>query len=172
MRLRASQLSGSVGSHGMLESEGDWLPGVRVSPPWPYLIRLPLLRAVTDMADKRVYRLTQNSGFVKVGGAADWNVIRQAGCPGRLRRQPAINRLSLQSLAVPGRGSALRGWPWWVHRPVADADPWPGPAPVRSAAARRPTVASRPQPQPRSSFSDSNRSGGSKWGVAHWLKDG
>jgi hypothetical protein len=65
MRLRASQLSGSVGPHGMLESEGDWLPGVRVSPPWPYLIRLPLLQVVPAVPNKRVYRLAQNSGFVK-----------------------------------------------------------------------------------------------------------
>jgi hypothetical protein len=50
---------------GLLESEGDWLPGVRVSPPWPYLIRLPLLRVVPAMCNKRVYKLPQNSGFVK-----------------------------------------------------------------------------------------------------------
>ena len=50
---------------GMLESEGDWLPGGRVSPPWAYLIRLPVLRVVPAMHNKRVYRLTQNSGLVK-----------------------------------------------------------------------------------------------------------
>jgi hypothetical protein len=48
-----------------VESECEWLPGVRVPPPWPYFMRRPLLRGASALLNKRVYRLAQNSGFVK-----------------------------------------------------------------------------------------------------------
>jgi hypothetical protein len=49
-----------------------------------------------------------------MSGTADGNVIREAGCPEWLRGQAAFSRLSLQSLAVPDRGSPAA--------PVYDAD--------------------------------------------------
>jgi hypothetical protein len=90
---------------GMLESEGDGLPGVRVSPPWPYLIRLPLLRVVPAMRNKRVYKLTQNAGFVKGGGTADGNVIREAGWPEWIQPNGGLPGARVRP---PSRASAKR----------------------------------------------------------------
>jgi hypothetical protein len=46
-----------------------------------------------------------------------------------------------RAFAAPGGGLALRGMARWVHRPVQMGILWPGLAPMRSATARRPTVA-------------------------------
>jgi hypothetical protein len=149
MRLQASQLSGSVGPHRLLESEGDWLPGVGVSPPWPYLIRLPLFRVVPAMRNKIVYRLTQNAGFVSAEPLRDPAYLRSEHSIGDIDKPLVVSRHRAGATLQSCRSEQTHDRPLsryrgarWVHRPVADSDSWPGLAPVRSAAARRPTVAS------------------------------